>query len=111
MQRRASGCGSRGCGKHRHPTPTTPPSPGPRHAAPGSGPLEPPRLARSLLVPVSIEEASDGIEAGLALEEDVMRPKGAREGRRDEFDVMLRLANMPEVQAACEAWITVPFAA
>src|SRR5438876_421292 len=46
--------------------------------AAGAGPFEAPRLLSSRLVAVTIEEASDLVEAGLARPEDAMRPRGER---------------------------------
>jgi hypothetical protein len=64
------------------------------------GSFEPPRLVETCLASVSIEDASDLIEAGLADQDDVMSPKGDRAGCADVVDVLLRLKNMPEFAAA-----------
>jgi very-short-patch-repair endonuclease/transcription elongation GreA/GreB family factor len=61
-------------------------------------------------VSVCLEDASDLIEAGLAVEDDVMRPKGERGERGDIVDVLLRLKNMPEFSAAFDDWLLGPWA-
>lgn len=77
----------------------------------GSGVFEPPQLSDTRLVPVTIEEASDLIEAGLATMDDVMKPLGDLANRSDMVDVLLRLNNMPEFAAGFAAWVGGPWTA
>ena len=56
--------------------------------------FEKPQLADSRLVKVSIEAASDLVEAGLVEMDDVMAPLG--DGTADHVDVLLRLAKLSE---------------
>jgi very-short-patch-repair endonuclease/transcription elongation GreA/GreB family factor len=74
-----------------------------------SGPFEQPTLRSSLLVRICVEEASDLIEAGLATQDDVMRPKGdhASDG---VVDVLLRLTNLTEFGTAFNEWVAGPWA-
>src|ERR1700677_4930810 len=59
--------------------------------------FEKPRLADSRLVKVSVELASDLVEAGLADVEDVMAPRD--DTTSDQIDVLLRLAKLAEFTA------------
>jgi very-short-patch-repair endonuclease len=77
----------------------------------GSGPFEEPKLTGTTLVSVSIEQASDLFEAGMALEDDVMKPLGTPSGRSGGVDILLRLANLPEFASAFEEWVAGPWAA
>ena len=76
-----------------------------------SGPFERPHLVETNLVSVSIEQASDLLEAALALEADVTQPLGkATEGSRG-LDILLRLSNLPEFGAAFVEWVAGPWTA
>jgi very-short-patch-repair endonuclease len=76
----------------------------------GKGPFDRPRLLDTKLVSVSIEEASDLIEAGLALEDDVMKPRGAVV-EANKVDILLSLVNLPEFAAAFDEWMAGPWTA
>jgi hypothetical protein len=78
--------------------------------AEGKGPFDRPRLLDTKLVSVSIDDASDLIEAGLALEDDVMKPRGTAVDP-DKVDILLSLANLPEFGAAFGEWIGRPWTA
>ena len=65
--------------------------------------FEKPLLADNRLVKVSIETASDLVEAGLAEMEDVMAPLG--HGQADHVDVLLRLTNLTEFAALFRAYV------
>lgn len=69
--------------------------------------FEKPVLADSRMVKVSIEVASDLIEAELADTEDVMPPLVDEATGR--VDVLLRLANLPEFAAAFRAYVEGPW--
>jgi very-short-patch-repair endonuclease len=75
----------------------------------GSGPFDRPRLAPSLLVVVTIDQVSELVEAGLALQDDAMKPKGDRAASRDTVDLLLRLSNLTEFAAGFEAWLEGPW--
>ena len=77
----------------------------------GSGVFDAPQLADTRLVSVTIKEASDLIEAGLAMADDAMRPLGDLADRSDIVDVLLRLKNMPEFTAGFTAWVSGPWTA
>jgi hypothetical protein len=66
-----------------------------------------PRLADSRLVKVSVEVASDLIEAGLAGMEDVMTSLG--DVTSDQVDVLLRLPNLTEFAAAFASYADGPW--
>lgn len=76
----------------------------------GAPTFEKPRLVSSLLATVSVEEASDLAEAGLARDDDVMCPRGGRDAAGTLADVLLRLENMPEFAAAFDEWLAGPWA-
>lgn len=73
--------------------------------------LEAPQLSKTHLATVSIEDASDLIEAGLALSDDAMKPRGDQANCSDTVDVLLRLENMPEFEAAFDEWVAGPWTA
>ena len=77
--------------------------------APDGKPFERPKLTPTCLVQVSVEDASDLEEAGLALPDDVMAPRGARAADPNAVDILLRLANLPEFAAEFEAWVDGPW--
>lgn len=77
----------------------------------GSGPFDTPRLADTRLVSVTIEEASDLIEAGLAAADDIMTPLGDTADRSGTVDLLLRLANMAEFAAGFAEWVAGPWTA
>jgi len=62
-----------------------------------------PRLADSRLVKVSVEVASDLVEAGLADMDDVMVPFD--EASSEQVDVLLRLANLTEFAAVFTSYV------
>ena len=66
-----------------------------------------PRLADSRLVKVSVEVASDLIEAGLAGMEDVMTPLD--NATSDQIDVLLRLPSLTEFAAAFASYADGPW--
>ena len=66
-----------------------------------------PRLADSRLVKVSVEVASDLVEAGLAGMEDVMTPLD--NATSDQIDVLLRLPNLTEFAAAFASYTDGPW--
>ncbi len=68
-------------------------------------PFDVPVLADTLLVQVPIEEASDLLEAELALPEDVMKPLGRKDARSDDVDVLLRLENLAEFAVGFQTWL------
>ncbi len=78
-------------------------------ARPGTDPFARPALAPMRMVTVPVEEASDLVEAGLALADDAMRPKGDGAGDGGRVDVLLRLESMPEFAAAFEEWVAGPW--
>ena len=80
-------------------------------ARPGTGPFDPPKLAPTHMVSVSPEDATELVVAGLAVEDDIMPPKGDHAEGVDGVDVLLHLANMSEFAATFEEWLTGPWAA
>ena len=90
---------------------TAPPEPGDAYQGwigpprPKESVFEPPRLVDQRVVSVSIEEASDLVEAGLALLEDILKPKGEQAANHTVVEVLLRTRNMPEFVAGFEAWV------
>ena len=78
---------------------------------PGSGIFDPPQLADTRLLSATAEEASDLIEAGLAMADDVITPLSARADSSKTVDVVLRLANLPEFSAAFAEWVAGPWSA
>jgi very-short-patch-repair endonuclease len=74
-----------------------------------AAPFGPPTLRPTLMIRAGLEDASELVEAGLAVQDDVMRAKG--EGADDgTVDVLLRLSNLTEFQAAFDAWLAGPWA-
>jgi very-short-patch-repair endonuclease len=69
--------------------------------------FEKPRLADSRLVKVSVELASDLVEAGLADVEDVMAPRD--DTASDKIDVLLRLAKLTEFTAIFASYTDGPW--
>jgi very-short-patch-repair endonuclease/transcription elongation GreA/GreB family factor len=74
------------------------------------GPFEMPRLAETLIVRSTLEEASDLLEAGLALPDDVMAPLGEKAIAGNTIDVLLRLPNLTDFVAGFDAWLKGPWA-
>ena len=64
-----------------------------------------PGLADTLLVQVSLEEASDFLEAELALPDDVMKPLGRKDISADRVDVLLRLERLPKFAVEFQTWL------
>jgi len=62
-------------------------------------------------VQVSFGYASELLEAGLAVHDDVMPRKGQTEPQGDFVDVLLRLENMPEFVAAFDDWVSIQWKA
>ncbi len=77
--------------------------------APDGKPFERPKLTPTCLVQVSVEDASDLEEAGLALPDDVMAPRGARAADPNAVDILLRLVNLQEFAAEFDAWVDGPW--
>jgi len=71
---------------------------------------EPPKLAETRLLAVSLDDASELLEAGLALPDDVMAQRGDQ-ADPDKVDVLLRVQNMPEFVAAYHAYCDGPWKA
>ena len=73
-----------------------------------NSPTEPPRFADHHMVSVSLETASDLLEAGLAVADDVMPQRGEK---ADPLlvDVILRTENMPEFVEAFQNWCAGPW--
>jgi hypothetical protein len=69
--------------------------------------FEKPMLTDSRLMKVSIETATDLVEAGLAEMVDVMAPLG--QGQADHVDVLLRLTNLTEFAAPFRAYVDGPW--
>jgi very-short-patch-repair endonuclease len=74
---------------------------------PASRIFEKPQLADNRLTKITIEAASDLVEAGLTNMEDVMASLG--DATTDHVDVLLRLANLPEFAAAFSAYVDGPW--
>ena len=72
---------------------------------PGADPFVRPTLVSELMVSLPIEEASDLIEAGLALADDAMRPKGEAAESVGRVDLLLRLENLTEFGGAFAEWV------
>lgn len=70
--------------------------------------FEKPLLAESLLIKISIETASDLVEAGLAETDDVMRQLG--DELADHVDVLLRRSNLPEFTDTFCTYVEGPWA-
>jgi very-short-patch-repair endonuclease len=90
---------------------TPPPAPDPMFEGwlSGLGAVsEPPKLASKLLIPADLDMASELLEAGLALAEDVMPQRGAAADPL-RVDVLLRTENMPEFVEAYRAYCTGPW--
>jgi len=68
-----------------------------------------PRLADSRLVKVSLEVASDLVEAGLADVQDLMVPLD--DASSDHIDIVLRLTNLTEFAAAFATYAAGPWSA
>ena len=75
------------------------------------GPFERPRLAETNLVSLSLEMASDLLEAGLATGDDVMKPLIRSGENPGNIDVLLRLERMPEFRQGFAEWVDGPWSA
>ena len=71
---------------------------------------EAPRLMPKRMLTVSLDEASELLEAGLALAEDIMAQRGEKADPL-KADVLLRVENMPEFAEAFRAWRDGPWTA
>ncbi len=78
-------------------------------AKPGQDPFAPPSLEPVRLIKVTPEEASDLVEAGLAMADDVM-PSRAEAKETWQVDVLLKLANLTEFATAFDKWVAGPWA-
>lgn len=79
--------------------------------APASGPFEKPRLVETNLLPSSLEMASDLLEAGLAADEDIIKPLARMAEVAETVDVLLRLDNLPEFRSGFAEWVAGPWSA
>jgi very-short-patch-repair endonuclease len=73
--------------------------------------FEKPRLTETNLITVSVETASDLLEAGLATDDDVMEPLARAAEAAGTVDVLLRLERMPEFRLGFTSWLDGPWSA